>query len=113
MNEKKAKALELLLLGTPISHIADEIGVHRNTIHLWIKSDEVFKEAKAKAEEQLVDNLWVTAMYEIEDVLLNTKDEYKKIQIFQQLAKIKVKDETNININKITSVDDMIANLRR
>lgn len=112
MNEKKAKALELMIKGIPISHIAEEIGVHRNTIYIWLK-EPMFKEAKAKTEEQLLDNVWLMAMYEIEDVLLNTTDEYKKIQIFQQLAKIKGKEETTLNINKVKSVDEMIADLRK
>ncbi len=46
------------------------------------------------------------------DVLLNTKDDYKKIQIFQQLAKIKGKEETTVNINKVKSVDEMIHDLK-
>lgn len=112
LNEKKAKALELMLKCTPISHIAEEIGVHRNTIYQWLK-EPMFKEAKAKTEEQLLDNVWLISMYEIEDVLLNTTDEYKKIQIFQQLAKIKGKEETTLNINKVKSVDEMIADLRK
>lgn len=112
MNEKKAKALELLLKGVPITQIANEIGVHRNTLYLWLK-EPMFKEAKEKAEGQLLDNVWFMAMYEIEDILLNTKDDYKKIQIFQQLSKIKGKEEKNININKIKSVDEMIADLKR
>ena len=112
MTEKKAKALELMLKGTPISQIAEAIGLHRNTLYQWLKEDE-FKEAKEKAENQLIDGIWLMAMYEIEDVLLNTKDEYKKIQIFQQLAKIKGKEETTVNINQIKSVDEMIANLKR
>lgn len=111
MNEKKAKALELMIKGIPISHIAEEIGVHRNTIYIWLK-EPMFKEAKAKTEEQLLDNVWLMAMYEIEDVLLNTTDEYKKIQIFQQLAKIKGKEETTVNINKFKSVDEMIRDLK-
>lgn len=112
MNEKKAKALELMIKGIPISHIAEEIGVHRNTIYIWLK-EPMFKEAKVKTEEQLLDNVWLISMYEIEDVLLNTTDEYKKIQIFQQLAKIKGKEETTLNINKVKSVDEMIADLRK
>lgn len=111
MNEKKSKALELMIKGTPITQIAEEIGVHRNTLYLWLK-EPMFKEAKQKAEAQLLDNVWIMAMYEIEDVLLNTKDDYKKIQIFQQLAKIKGKEETTININKVKSVDEMIADLK-
>lgn len=111
MNEKKSKALELMIKGTPITQIAEEIGVHRNTLYLWLK-EPMFKEAKQKAEDQLLDNVWLMAMYEIEDVLLNTKDDYKKIQIFQQLAKIKGKEETTININKVKSVDEMIADLK-
>lgn len=112
LNEKKTKALGLMIKGIPISHIAEEIGVHRNTLYLWLK-EPMFKEAKSKAEEQLLDNVWMMSMYEIEDILLNTKDEYKKIQIFQQLAKIKGKEESTININKVKSVDEMIADLRR
>lgn len=112
LNEKKTKALGLMIKGIPISHIAEEIGVHRNTLYLWLK-EPMFKEAKSKAEEQLLDNVWLVAMYEIEDVLLNTTDEYKKIQIFQQLAKIKGKEETTLNINQIKSVDEMIADLKK
>lgn len=112
MNEKKSKVLELMLKGVPISHIAEEVGIHRNTIYMWLK-EPMFKEAKSKAEDQLLDNVWLMAMYEIEDVLINTKDEYKKIQIFQQLAKIKGKEETTVNINQIKSVDELIADIKR
>lgn len=112
MNEKKAKVLELMIKGTPISNIADEVGIHRNTIYLWLK-DQEFKEAKKEAEDNLLDGIWLMSMYEMEDVLLNTKDEYKKIQIFQQLAKIKGKQETTVNINQIKSVDEIIADLKK
>lgn len=112
MNEKKAKALELMLKGTPISHIAEELQMGRSTLYLWLK-EPMFKEAKSKAEEQILDNVWLMAIYEMEDVLLTTKDDYKKIQIFQQLAKIKGKEETTVNINRVKSVDEMIADLNR
>lgn len=112
MNEKKVKALELILKGTSITQTAEAVGCHRNSIHMWLKSDDAFKEAKKKAEEQLLDGIWLTSLYEIEDVLLNTTDDYKKIQIFQQLAKIKGKEETTVNINKVKSVDEMIHDLK-
>ena len=113
LNEKKSKALELIIKGIPISHIADEIGVHRNTLYQWIRTDDTFKKAKKEAEEQLLENMWLISMYEIEDVLLNTTDEYKKIQIFTQLSKIKGKEETTVNINKFKSVDEMIKDLKK
>lgn len=112
LHEKKAKALELMIKGIPISHIAEEIGVHRNTLYIWLREPD-FKDAKKNAEEKLLDGIWLTSLYEIEYVLLNTKDDYKKIQIFQQLAKIKGKEETTVNINRVKSVDEMIADLRR
>lgn len=112
MTEKKAKALELMIKGISISQISKDLQIGRSTIYLWLK-EPMFKEAKKKAEEQLLDNVWLMAMYEIEDILLNTKDEYRKIAIFQQLAKIKGKEETTVNINKVKSVDEMIADLRR
>lgn len=111
MTEKKAKALELMIKGIPISHIAEEIGVHRNTLYLWLREPD-FKDAKKNAEEKLLDGIWLTSLYEIEDVLLNTKDDYKKIQIFTQLSKIKGKEETTVNINKVKSVDEMIEDLK-
>lgn len=112
MSEKKVKVLEMMVKGVPVSHIAEELQIGRSTIYLWLK-DPIFKDAKKKAEEQLLDNLWLVSMYEVEDVLLNTKDEYKKIQIFQQLAKIKGKEESTLNINQVKSVDEMLADLRR
>lgn len=113
LNEKKAKALELMIKGIPISHISKELGIGRSTIYQWIRADESFKKAKKEAEEQLLENMWLISMYEIEDVLLNTTDEYKKIQIFTQLSKIKGKEETTLNINKFKSVDEMVADLRK
>lgn len=113
LNEKKAKALELMIKGIPISHIADEIMVHRTTIYQWIRTDESFKKAKKEAEEQLLENMWLVSMYEIEDVLLNTTDDYKKIQIFTQLSKIKGKEESTLNINKFKSVDEMIKEIKK
>lgn len=112
MNERKAKALELMLTGNyTITDIAEIVGCNRHTIYKWMKQPE-FADAKAKNEEKLVSNLYMLALDNMEDILLNSKDEYKKISIFQQLCKIKGSNDLNVNVKSTPqTVEDILKDL--
>ena len=43
-------ALTSLVLGKTVSEAAGEAGVHRNTVHRWIKNDEPFRAAKHRVQ---------------------------------------------------------------
>ena len=46
-------------------------------------------------------------MLEVKDALLNSSNDYYKLQIFQSLAKIKHSDKIEIT-NKVMSLDDLL-----
>lgn len=112
MDERKAKALELMLTGNyTITDIANIVGVNRHTIYKWMKKPE-FANAKAENEAKLVSNLYMLALDSMEDILLNGKDEYKKISIFQQLCKLKGANDLNVNVKTTPqTVEDVLKDL--
>lgn len=107
MNEKKAKALELLLQGNSIVSIAEEIGVHRTTIYHWINNDTEFKKAKQKSEDKILDNLYIVALTEMEELLYNGSN-YEKIQCATQILKCMKSNEVNVKIEQPKTLDDLI-----
>lgn len=111
MTEKKAKALELMLAHTPISAIAEEIGVCRKTLYNWLSTDTEFKDAKAKAEEHILDNLYVVALTELENILYNSESNYERIQCATQILKMKKSNDVNVTIDRPKSVDELLADL--
>lgn len=106
MNEKKSKALELLLKGNSIVSIADEIGIHRNTLYNWINKDLDFREAKQQNENMLLDNLYLVALSELEELLYNGSN-YEKIAAATQILKVK-KSSDVITIEKPKTVDELL-----
>ncbi|CED95115.1 Uncharacterised protein [Clostridioides difficile] len=110
MNEKKAKALELLIKGNSITSIAEEIGVGRCTIYRWINNDEEFREAKKKSEDIILDNLYVVALTELEELLYNGSN-YEKIQCATQILKYKKANDVNVKVEKAKTVDEILAEL--
>lgn len=110
MNEKKAKALELLLKGNTITAIAEELEVCRSTIYKWINNDEKFREAKKKSEETILDNLYVVALSELEELLYNGTN-YEKIQCATQILKYKKANDVNVTVERVKTVEDILADL--
>lgn len=111
LTDKKAKALELLMQGTNITTIAEEVSVDRKTIYNWMKSDDAFKKAKKEIEDNLVKDLYAITLMQFEDIIVNgTKAE--QIQAGTQIIKILKGDTVDVNVKPIT-VDDMIKNLKK
>ena len=112
MDQRKAKALELMLTGNyTITDIAEIVGCNRHTIYKWMKQPD-FANAKAENEAKLVSNLYVLALDEMENILLNGKDEYKKISIFQQLVKMKGTQDLNVTVKSTPqTVEDILKDL--
>lgn len=110
MDKKKAKALELLLRGNSIVSIAEEIGVHRNTIYLWLNNDEDFKKAKAKSEDVILDNLYTVALAEMEELLYNGTN-YEKIQCATQILKVKKGTALNVVVDKPKTLDELLSTI--
>ena len=110
MNEKKKRALEGIIKGESITSIAKEIGVNRSTIYHWLNNDPDFIATKEELENKLVDELYTISMLEVKDALLNSSNDYYKVQIFQSLAKIKHSDKIEIT-NKVMSLDDLLQEL--
>lgn len=61
VSPSQAKAIALLGQGYSITHAAADVGVHRSTIHAWLKTVAPFqaalKEAKKEFTERLRDDL--------------------------------------------------------
>ena len=110
MNEKKAKALELLIKGNTITSIAEELGIGRCTIYRWLNSDEEFREAKKKSEDVILDNLYVVALTELEELLYNGTN-YERIQCATQILKYKKANDVNVTVDRVKSVDEILADL--
>ena len=106
MNEKKAKALGLILKGDTVTSIAEEIGVHRVTIYKWLQNDEEFKKAKQQNENKLLDNLYIIALSEMEELLYNGSN-YEKIAAATQILKLKRGSDV-ITIEKPKTVDELL-----
>lgn len=106
MNKTKAKALELLLQGNSIVSIANEIGVHRNTLYNWINKDLDFRKAKQENENILLDNLYIAALSELEELLYNGSN-YEKIAAATQILKLKRGSDV-ITIEKPKTVDELL-----
>lgn len=107
MNEKKVKALELLLQGDSIVSIADEINVHRVTIYKWLNNDIEFKKAKEKAENKLIDGLYIAALSELEELLYNGSN-YEKISAATQILKLKKSNDVNVKIEQPKTLEDLL-----
>ena len=106
MNKTKAKALELLLQGNSIVSIANEIGVHRNTLYNLINKDLDFRKAKQENENILLDNLYIAALSELEELLYNGSN-YEKIAAATQILKLKRGSDV-ITIEKPKTVDELL-----
>lgn len=108
MNEKKAKALELLIKGNSIVSIAEELEVHRTTIYHWINNDVAFRKAKQKSEDLILDNLYTVALTEMEQLLYNGSN-YEKIQCATQILKCKKGSDVNLKIEQPKTLDDLLS----
>ena len=106
MNEKKAKALELLLRGDTVVSIANELEVGRRTIYNWLQSDAEFRKAKQKNENIILDNLYIAALSEMENLLYEGSN-YEKIAAATQILKLK-KGSDVITIEKPKTVDELL-----
>ena len=53
LRPKQQRALELLVGGMPVEKLADEVGVHRSTVYVWLKKDSAFQAAHNQWLEQL------------------------------------------------------------
>ena len=106
MNEKKAKALELLLKGDTVVSIANEVGIGRRTLYNWLKNDDEFRKAKQQNENIILDNLYIAALSEMEEILCNGSN-YEKIQCATQILKLK-KGSDIITIEKPKTVDELL-----
>ena len=106
MNEKKAKALEILLRGDTVLSIANELGVGRRTIYNWLQSDVEFRKAKQKNENIILDNLYIAALSEMENLLYEGSN-YEKIAAATQILKLK-KGSDVITIEKPKTVDELL-----
>lgn len=50
---RKGRALALMVVGTPIVHVADAVKVHRSTIHRWLADPDFQRELASRREEFL------------------------------------------------------------
>ena len=110
MNEKKAKVLELLLQGNSIVAVAESVGCARQTIYNWMNTDEDFKQAKEQAEGKIVDDLYLVAMGELENLLYNGSS-YERVNCATQILKYKKANDVNVKIEKPQSVEELLAQL--
>ncbi len=110
MDNKKVKALELIIKGNSITSIAEDLGVCRKTIYNWLNSDEDFKKAKKKSEEVILDNLYVVALTELEELLYNGSN-YERIQCATQILKYKKSNDVNVKVETPKSIEDILATL--
>ena len=88
MNEKKAKALELLLRGDTVVSIANELGVGRRTIYNWLQSDVEFRKAKQQNENIILDNTslpFFTTEAEVSSQLLSIAKQIISFIIYHRL----------------------------
>lgn len=72
LEPKKAKALELLLLDTPVKEVADTVGVHERTVYRWLANDKIFNNAINKKQELILDNLYDIALDKLENMLFDS-----------------------------------------
>lgn len=111
--EKKARALEMLLQDISVTDVAEIIGVHRTTVYKWIKRDIEFKKHLDRKEEIILDELYDVALYRLEEMLLSD-NLYSQQYAISQIAKIKGKNEININVTeKPKSVAELIAQTKK
>ena len=57
VSPSQAKAVALLAKGYSITHAAAEVGVHRTTIHDWLKNVAPFQAALKQAKKEFTDEL--------------------------------------------------------
>jgi len=53
LRPKQQRALELLVGGMPVEKLAEEVGVDRSTVYVWLKKDAAFQAAYNQWIEQL------------------------------------------------------------
>lgn len=97
LDHKKAKALELLLLDTPVRSVADAVGVHESTIYRWIQKDEIFKKSINKKHEVILDNLYDVALDKLETMLFSDNI-YTQQYAVSQIMKAKHKAQLDVKV---------------
>ncbi|HBF5906859.1 helix-turn-helix domain-containing protein [Clostridioides difficile] len=111
--EKKARALEMLLLDIPVKTVAESIGYDVSTVYKWIKRDIEFKKHLDRKEEIILNELYDVALYRLEEMLLSD-NLYSQQYAISQIVKIKCKNEININVTeKPKSVAELIAQTKK
>lgn len=112
LDQRKTKALELLQRGNTVTSICQEIGIGRTTFYKWLKGDKDFIKAKETLENELVNGLTSVALLEAEELLLNGTST-EKIQIIQQILKLRAKQDINLNVKKdVITLDQMLAKVK-
>jgi len=111
LDDRKVKALELLQKGTNVTNICKEVGISRPTFYAWLNNDADFKKAKEHIENTLLEHLSTIALMESEDLLLNGTS-YERIQMIQQILKLKRQTDLNVTVtNDVISLDDMLKRI--
>ena len=57
LSAAQARAVALLAHGYSITHAAADMGVHRSTIHAWLKTVAPFQSALKEAKQEFTENL--------------------------------------------------------
>ena len=113
LNENHYKAIELLLEGKKNQEIADDLGVHRNSITNWLK-EELFQAELRKAATrhsqhrlgELIDRMYSTAINEGSAAMAKLLLQMQGMLTDKVSVEQSVKQEAGVNYDKL---DDEIA----
>lgn len=109
LDNRKVTALKMLQNGDSVTSICEEIGIGRATFYRWLKGDEDFKKAKEHLETELIEGLTAVALLEAEELLIHGSTT-EKIQIIQQILKLKKQNDINVNLkNEVVTLDQMLS----
>jgi predicted transcriptional regulator len=118
LNENQYKAIELLLQGKKNVEIAEELGIHRNTVTNWTK-EEIFQSELRKAAARHGQNRLGELVLKMYDVAINEGSAAMAKLILQSQGMLSEKHivereapsaSNGINYNKI---DDEIASFAK
>jgi len=114
LNENQYKAIELLLQGKKNVEIAEELGIHRNTVTNWTK-EEIFQSELRKAATRHGQNRLGELLLKMYDVAINEGSAAMAKLILQSQGMLSekhiVEREAPIASNGISydKIDDEIA----
>ena len=113
LNDTHIKAIGLLLEGKKNQEIAEELGVHRNSVTNWIKDDlfqsELRKAATRHSQHrlgELVEKMYSTAINEESAAMAKLLLQMQGMLTDKVSVEQSVKQEAGVNYDKI---DDEIA----